>query len=262
MGHARSLAAAQTVPVAGDVGANLEQHLRLAALAAEHGARVLVFPELSLTGYEPARAEELAFAPDDPRLRPLAGAAARHAMTLVAGAPVRVEGRLHVGAFIVSTGGVDLYTKQHLGAFSESAAVDGTVPPGEPACFQAGDRDPLVALDESRAAVAICADTARPSHPRAAAERGATIYLASVFVIPSEFEADSERLAGHARRHSMVVVMSNYGGPTGGLAAAGRSSIWSERGELIVRLPESGAGVALATASAAGWRGETLRLGG
>jgi predicted amidohydrolase len=115
-----------------------------------------------------------------------------------------------------------------------------------------------VDLDGSRAAVAICADTGRPSHARAAAERGATIYLASMFVIPSDFEMDSSRLAGHATRHSMAVVMSNYGGATGGLAAAGRSSIWSERGELIARLPDSGAGIALARESEGRWSGETI----
>ena len=46
----RSLAAAQTVPVRGDVAANLDEHIRLARAAAEREVRVLVFPELSLTG--------------------------------------------------------------------------------------------------------------------------------------------------------------------------------------------------------------------
>ena len=48
----RALAAAQTVPVRGDVEANLAQHVRLVRVAAEEKAQVLVFPELSLTGYE------------------------------------------------------------------------------------------------------------------------------------------------------------------------------------------------------------------
>lgn len=52
MTRSRSIAVAQTCPVAGDVQANLDEHLRLARLAAEEGAQVVVFPELSLTGYE------------------------------------------------------------------------------------------------------------------------------------------------------------------------------------------------------------------
>ena len=47
-----SLAVAQTCPVGGDVDANLEEHVRLAHIAADKGARLVVFPELSLSGYE------------------------------------------------------------------------------------------------------------------------------------------------------------------------------------------------------------------
>lgn len=42
---------AQTSPRLGDVGANLERHLELIAEAATAGAALVVFPELSLTGY-------------------------------------------------------------------------------------------------------------------------------------------------------------------------------------------------------------------
>ncbi|MGH2536206.1 MAG: nitrilase-related carbon-nitrogen hydrolase [Candidatus Promineifilaceae bacterium] len=45
------LALAQISPVLGDVEANLELHLAQAAAAAEQGVELLVFPELSLTGY-------------------------------------------------------------------------------------------------------------------------------------------------------------------------------------------------------------------
>ena len=68
---ARSLAAAQTIPKRGDVEANLEGHSRLIHAAAEGQARVLVFPELSLTGYELDLADDLAFSENDPRLTPL-----------------------------------------------------------------------------------------------------------------------------------------------------------------------------------------------
>lgn len=69
-----SLAAAQTAPIRGDVEANLRQHAHLVRAAAEQGAEILVFPELSLTGYELNLAAELAFAEDDARLAPLAAA--------------------------------------------------------------------------------------------------------------------------------------------------------------------------------------------
>jgi predicted amidohydrolase len=257
----RKIAAAQTTPLAGDVGANVAQHVRLAALAAEADARVLVFPELSLTGYEPGLARDLAFSDGDARLKPLVALARARSMTVIAGAPVTIGSGLHIGALIVGPdGALDVYTKHHLGAFSAGAAVDGEVPPPEDTVFDPGDRNPLVRLDGHTAAVAVCADTGRASHAQAAADRGAATYLASMFVIPSEFARETANLERYAARHSMAVVFANHGGPTGGLAAAGRSSIWSDRGELLARLDEAGAGVVVAVEHATGWSAEKRTL--
>lgn len=54
------LVAAQCVVRAGDVEANLAMHLDFMQRAGELGATLVVFPELSLTGYEPALASVLA----------------------------------------------------------------------------------------------------------------------------------------------------------------------------------------------------------
>jgi predicted amidohydrolase len=251
----RSIAVAQTCPVKGDVDANLEDHLRLAGCAASEGAQLVLFPELSLTGYEIGLADRLAFSENDPRITPLADLAVSRNIIVIAGAPVRLGARLHVGAFIIGPDRtISLYTKRRMGAFSEAARCDGVVPPAEATVFQPGDRDPLVHFAGQTGAMAICADVGQPSHPQRAAERGAGTYLASMFVIPSEFEADSLKLRGYAVEHAMVVAAANYGSATGGLAAAGRSSIWAATGDLLIRLDDAGAGVAIATELAGGWR--------
>ncbi len=261
MAHARVIAVAQTIPVRGDVDANVERHVRLVRVAAEQHTQVLVFPELSLTGYEIDLARELAFTPDDARLAPIVEAASSHSMILVVGAPVRIAARLHIGAFIVyPERTVELYTKHHLGAFSASASCDGVVPPAEATVFHPGDHDPLVRFGGHVAAVAVCADTGRPSHLQAAAHRGASVYLASMFVIPSEFDRETANLEAYAARHAMTVAMANYGGPSGGLASAGRSTIWSEKGEPLTQLEATGAGVAVATEGHDGWRTKTVML--
>ncbi len=262
MTRARSIAAAQTIPVRGDVGANIEQHARFARLAAAEQARVLVFPELSLTGYEMDLANDLAFSQGDSRLAPLAEVASSHGITLIIGAPVGVGSRLHIGAFILSPNRtVGLYTKHHLGAFSAGASCDGIVPPAEATVFHPGDRNPIVRFDGHTAAVAVCADTGRASHPRTAAARGARTYLASMFVIPSELERETAHLSAYSVRHSMAVAFANYGGPSGGLASGGKSAIWSEQGELLAQLEAVGAGLAVAIEGAAGWRAKTIMLG-
>jgi predicted amidohydrolase len=258
---ARSIAVAQTCPVKGDVRANLEEHVRLARVAAAEGAQVVAFPELSLTGYELGLANVLAFSQDDSRLSSLLDAASSHSLILIVGAPVWLGLRLHIGAFILYPDcTTELYTKHHLGAFPPSASCDGTVPPAEATVFQPGDRNPLLRFGGNIAAVAVCADIGRLSHPQQAADRGATTYLASMFVIPSELEGEIARLSRYAAQHSMMVALANFGSPSGGLASAGRSAIWSETGELLVQLGASGAGVAVVTETQKGRRTRTVML--
>ena len=257
----RAIAAAQTIPIRGDVDANLDQHRQLIGLAADAHAQVVVFPELSLTGYEPDLAHGLAFSETDARLAPLAELVSACGMTVIVGAPVKVESQLHIGAFIVGPGrALDLYTKQHLGAFAPGASLDGVVPPGEATVFHPGSLNPLVRFRGHTAAVAVCADTKRPSHPQSAAQRGADVYLASMFVIPADIEQETQALRSYAVRHSMAVVLANYGGPSGGLTSGGRSAIWSEKGDLLVQLAERGAGLAVAVESESVWRADAIML--
>lgn len=258
MTRSRSIAVAQTCPVAGDVQANLDEHICLARLAVTEGAEIVVFPELSLTGYELGLADSLAFSECDSRLSPLVDLAAVEGTILVVGAPVRVGSLLYIGAFILyPKGTTELYTKHHLGAFPLSASCDscdGNVPPAEATVFQAGDRNPLIRFGDNIAAVAVCADIGRPAHPQQAAARNANIYLASMFVIPSELEGEISKLSRYAVQHHMMTALANFGSPSGGLRSAGRSAILSDAGELLVQLEANGSGMAVVTETQQGRR--------
>jgi predicted amidohydrolase len=204
---------------------------------------------------------DLAFTPDDLRLAPLQSASREYGLTLIVGAPARIGSKCHIGAFILrSDGAIEIYTKRRLGAFSESARVDGRVPPAEATVFDAGDLDPLIRIGDYVGALAICADVGSAAHPQHAADRGATLYLAGMFVIPSEFDGEDQNLRGHATRHRMAVAAANFGCASGGLASAGRSTIWSESGDVIVRLDSSGSSVGVASRNQRGWRGTKRML--
>jgi predicted amidohydrolase len=262
MRNAHRLAAAQTVPVPGDVDANIRQHLQLAQTAAANEVTLLAFPELSLTGYELALGPALAFDAEDARLHPLVAAARTHDMTLVVGAPVRSSYGLHIGAFIIEpAGGVHLYTKHHLGAFRPEEHRDGAVPPPEDAFFSPGTLSPTIAWRGHTLAVSICADSAYPSHAQAAAERGATLYVCCQFAISAHMAFKMSRLKEAARRNELTVIFSNYGGPTGGLVAAGASCVRSADGDAVARLPAEGCGLAIAWEDGARWAGKTVLIG-
>src|SRR3954454_21194583 len=79
---------AQIQPKIGDVAANLKTHLEQIEAAKAHGVDLLLFPELSLTGYN---LEDLVYevasqpTPDDPAFRQLLQASADHKMDLMVG---------------------------------------------------------------------------------------------------------------------------------------------------------------------------------
>ena len=59
------LCVAQTRPVKGDISANITHHKKIIDLAIGIGADTIIFPELSITGYEPELAHVLATDKDD-----------------------------------------------------------------------------------------------------------------------------------------------------------------------------------------------------
>src|SRR5688572_3323481 len=89
------VAAAQLAAVPGDVHANVAAHTDFVFAAAAQGARLVAFPELSITGYELDRIAtepELTLDDDDPRLAPLQDACAVTGVTAVVGLPLPAPG--------------------------------------------------------------------------------------------------------------------------------------------------------------------------
>jgi predicted amidohydrolase len=243
-------AAAQCRVGPGDIDGNVRRHLAFIDAARGHGVGVLVFPELSLTGYEPALAAALALDADPACLAPLRARAQAAGMTVVVGAPLRsaLPGRSYIAAFILHADGtLAVQTKRHLHA-------------GEEHHFDAGDGGPPLDAGGMPWALAICADFGQPTHPAAAAHAGARLYAASALVGESGYPVDSALLQGYAQRHGMAVLLANHGGPTGGWTSAGRSACWDERGRLVAETAGPGDRLLVATAGATGWHGADVPL--
>jgi predicted amidohydrolase len=246
------LAAAQAASTKGDIAANVARHLQFVERAAEQGVQLLVFPELSLTGYEREIAGECVMERDDERLAPLRHAARHYAMTIVAGGPLKAEPRPYLAAFVFpSDGRATTYAKRCLYT-------------GEDDFFQSGLVPCLVDTHGERVANAICYDLSRPEFAAEAAALGATVYAAGVFNTPAGVEADLRRMSGYAREHKLIAIVSNHGRPTGGHPSGGRSAIWNECGELVVVADADGEALIIATRDAAdigaAWRGAAIPL--
>ncbi|MEO8488763.1 carbon-nitrogen hydrolase family protein [Pseudomonas sp.] len=247
---ALTLAAAQSISIAGDVPVNIERHLAFMQAAAEHGVQLLVFPELSLTGYEPSLAASLAIAPQDSVLAPLRKMARALHLTAVVGMPIRLtpDSGVWIGALVLGAdGSLAVYTKTHLH-------------PGEEVAFIAGQGGALLEWGEDLIALAVCADFSHASHPRQAAEAGATVYAAGVLISDGGYATDSALLQGYAAEHGLLVLMANHGGPSGGWACAGRSAIWATDGSLVAAAPGIGEALVIARREGDQWAGQRVDL--
>ncbi|MBK7002716.1 MAG: carbon-nitrogen hydrolase family protein [Rhodoferax sp.] len=245
------IAGAQSISVAGDIAANVQTHTRF--IAAAHHAQIdlLVFPELSLCGYELPLLQDCVLLPSDCRLAAIRDMVAKTKMTVVVGASVAngVGMAPAIGAITFFADGRHfVYRKQHLHPGEERFASKGI----------AENR-----TDELRGrtfSLAICADTAHASHAQGAAMAGASLYLAGVLVSETGYAADSAMLQHYAATLGLGVLMANHGGPTGGYVSAGKSAFWSPGGKLVVQAPGVGRVLVVAENHMDSWRGEVISV--
>jgi predicted amidohydrolase len=220
------IAVVQTRPVRGDVARNVAGHLELLQMAHSERAEVVVFPELSLSGYEPELARELALRAEDPRLDAFQEASDASGRLLAVGAPIRSAGKPCIGLVIFRPRMPrQVYSKRYL--------HEDELP-----FFVRGEHSSGVLETSPRIALAICYELSVPEHARAAFEQGAGIYLASVAKSAGGVERAQARLSDIAREHGVPALMANCVGPCGGFDSAGGSAVWDRQGRLLARLDD------------------------
>ena len=221
------VAVAQSLSVPGDVVANVRAATRTIAAARDGGADLVVFPELSLTGYELgalASSSEPWLTSDDARLVPLRRACADARVTAVVGAPLfGAENRRRLAALVIDgTGELGVSSKEHL------HGAEGTL-------FEADKPRAPFDVGGWRVAVAICFDAAHPRHAEAAAAQGADLYLVSAFYGVGEERRADLHLAARAMDHRMFSALANHAGTTGGYVSCGGSGVWGPTGDPLCR---------------------------
>ena len=243
------IAAAQVASLRGDIGRNIATHAAAIEAAAKHDVSVLVFPELSLTGYEPDLAAELAMTATDSRLTPLLTLARQHRIEVVMGAPIHNGmAKPFLGAVLASPqGATRTYCKMHLGG-------------SEPNYFTPGDMPLAFSVNDQTMGLAICADATKATHPQRYAEAGANIYAAGVFLTAEWYATDAPRLAGYAAAYRMLILMANHAASVGTYTSVGKSAVWAPDGSLLAQAEGTENALVIATSSNGEWRGQIIGI--
>jgi len=230
-----TVGAAQIATVPEDIEANLETHLELIAQARAHGCDLLVFPELSLTGYTLSdRSFRLARSRHSKVIRQIAeasqglttqfgfieeGPAAQYYNATLAVRDGEIH-HLHRKVNLPSYGNLDENKHFATGRFMETAKLD----------------------DTWRYAILICADAWNPALVHLAAMNGATLLSvpisSSINAVEGEFSNPNGwdlAVRFYAMMYGMPVVMSNRVGTEGINHFWGGSAIIDAHGRIVTQ---------------------------
>lgn len=215
---------AQTKPFRGDILKNIESHINIIKLALEFKPDLMVFPELSLTGYEPRMAKNLAIELEDNILNEFQEISDKNKLIIGVGMPVKNNSGIHISTiFFQPEKPRTAYSKQYLHE-------------DEKAFFTNGKNELFLELNKSVIAPAICYESLLPVHAEKAFNSGAEIYIASVAKSYKGIEKALNYFPGMARKYSMFVFMVNSVGVCDDFECKGKSSIWNKNGTLVGQL--------------------------
>ncbi|MFB7832782.1 carbon-nitrogen hydrolase family protein [Streptomyces sp. NPDC056056] len=219
------VAATQFAPVAGDIAANVRTVADMVRAAGAAGARVVVFAELCLSGYEPTLIRDtpdLVLTEDDARLEPVREACRAVSAAAVVNGPVRTaDGRPAVTTLVVGPEGELLarYDKQHLYGIEREVFAPGTA-------------DGRFTLDGIRFATATCYDNRFPDLAERAAADTCAVYLASS-VLGADNDSFETVYPVRARDFGLYVVLGNVLGANEDGVGGGAAGAWGPDGGRI-----------------------------
>jgi 5-aminopentanamidase len=241
-----TVAAIQAPAIPGDLKANAETAARLVAEAVRQGARLAVLPELFLPAYHMEAVQDPATdvvpaadgAVADERLQALRDAAG-DALVLV-GAAVRRNGKRTIGTLLAGGGDIrHVYDKQFLCG------------PDEQRLFEPGERGATLHVGEWRFGLGVCYDGCFPEHARdAQADDVHGMLYCAAYVAGSEHRRDVY-YAARALDNTGYVVFANAVDGAAPWRCNGGSAIYEPEGRALVKGPDTGESVQVATLSEA-----------
>lgn len=211
----------------GSVARNIEVIEHAARRAGAAGARLLVCPEMFLTGYAIGDdVPRLAEAADGPAAQAVAEIAVRHGLAVHYGYPERAGERIFNAAQLIGPDGAPLanYRKTHLfGGFEQQ-------------WFTPGDQPVVQAeLDGVRIGLMICYDVEFPENVRAHALAGTDLLLVPTAQMhPFQFVAESV-VPVRAFENQLYVAYVNRTGPEGEFEFVGLSCLAGPDGTVRAR---------------------------
>ncbi len=214
----------------GDINHNISQHCKFIDSAVNNNSDLIIFPELSLMGYEPALANELAMYPTDPSLTIFQEISNEGNIIIGIGMAVRVNHSVFISMLLFHPGApLQIYSKQFLH-------------PDEETYFSRGQNDTIL-INNTNIALAICYELSVKDHAKIAFENDASIYVTSVAKTQDGVDSAIKRLNEITNNYSMITMMSNCVGICDGVDCVGNSFIMNKNLQIIDQFDNTSEGI-------------------
>jgi predicted amidohydrolase len=225
------ISVAQTKSIKGDISANIETHKKLIALAISYKADAIFFPELSVTGYEPELAKELATNQDNKEFDDFQEISNKNKITIGIGIPTNSNSGIKISMLIFQPNSPrQIYSKQQLHS-------------DEFPYFVNGEKQIILTVDNKKIAPAICYESLQIDHSDNAKKLGAEIYVASVAKSQNGIDKAMKHYPEIALENSIPILMSNCIGYCDNFLSIGQTSVWTKQGKLIGQLDDKAEGI-------------------
>jgi predicted amidohydrolase len=215
---------AQTLSIKGGIKENIQNHLQMINRAVSANADLIIFPELSITGYEPRLARSLALNLNSSILDSFQEISDAHEISIGVGMPTNTAGEIQISMLIFEAFKERVsYSKQRLHK-------------DETPYFKEGNHQVFINIKGLKLALGICYETLDGEHFLKCKNKGADIYIASVAKSESGIKQANSKFPQMAQEYQIPILMSNAVGFCDNFLSLGESAVWNQNGELQAQL--------------------------
>jgi predicted amidohydrolase len=221
------VAAAQISCASGEVGANVHKIYEFTSRARKAGAELIVFPEMSDTGYSMAAIQKHATTWNKGAVPRLEQIAQEFSIAMVCGVSEREEDRIYNSQVLIDAGGnlAAKYRKTHLVA---------AAPLNERSCFTPGESFASCKIDNFNFGLTICYDLRFPEICRKlAVEHQTNVFLNSSAWPIVRVEHLRILALTRAIENQSYLILANRVGVDGGVTLCGTSVIIDPYGVIL-----------------------------
>ncbi len=222
---------AQTKSSSKNISLNIKNHIQCIKTAIQSDADLIIFPELSLTNYEPTLVQKNAFHLNDPRFNLFQKLSDQNNIVIGIGVPIKSSKGIKIGLiFFQKNKHNEIYYKQLLHS-------------DELPYFIPGEHPYYLNIKNKKIAFGICYEVFQFNHFKNTMDKNVDFYIASVAKNEKGIKKSFDYLSKNAADYNIPILMANCIGDCGNSLSVGQSAIWNAQGNLLEQLDDINQGV-------------------